>query len=1019
MPLLDYKTDKDADKRLNPYESNPPRSQEGFNKEASDILGDLNFDNLSDELNELENNGNSAPGVESPGRSERAQDFLRDNETNSPGEGFKFNSGSTAKAAGGAKKVAMSFLKKRGSVMIITGVAGASIVGILAFLGGASMVVNLFENATWGNDAASSIMDHRARRQIKKIFKASAADICGDTITVRCKSKTPSHKFLDKLSKNGIVAMGADGSPMDTKQKGLVKSPVSGYEVDLGDGTKSRMSSAALADFLDDPKNVKIAAKVWGRKGIVNMRWRAWNGKYISKKLFGKLALNKKGGIAENDDSKKSSTDDADDPDKPKKNSADERTKKLKESVPTNEGLDKASTKISSDLGKTAKRVGKGGAAYTAAVAGCVTVKLPSIVAKAQAAIQIAQLAAFGMNLVYSSGSMSKASGLGSGFTQEAAEAIGNYLTKKVPDENGVLKSALESPVLLSAIGVNKNKVKIPTDLAPGYSALHNPVVGLGQQASKDTEEACNVIMSPYTMYGVMVGQVAVAVSGVGLIPALINLAGGFALSEIFSQITKTAAFTNLVQSMLEKALASDFITEAVDKGGYEGGQALGLALMLVPKLGNSSRHLPVLLESQVEDFKTFKDENEKFHRDLEVATLSPFDTSSRYTFLGSIIYNMNMSMVASGNLNNSFSSVLANLFNIPAIALSTFTSSANAATNFQNNGYCDYGEDWKQEAGDLTPAIGIDGYPCSGQTSVQLAMDGDTALDLIEEEGWVDPTKDQDGDIDALIESSYIKEDSPIMDFIIDCGDGSTGDYIFNSGSCTVPDAGGSIDQLDTPPEVGVEEDSPVKDDIGEATVDTNLKNEASMAAVSVFLIEHQTTLSLNGEDEGYPDEGASSSGSASGIMGEVDPNGWASPVESVILTSPYGYRNGPFNGYEFHDGLDLGGGGAIFAVRDGTATSVVNGYGGGWGNNISIDHGEVSGLGHIYSFYAHLESISVSGGQQVKAGQQIGVMGTTGSSTGVHLHFGIYKIPPGDSDKDGSTTYNPAQVVPQLGGG
>ena len=44
---------------------------------------------------------------------------------------------------------------------------------------------------------------------------------------------------------------------------------------------------------------------------------------------------------------------------------------------------------------------------------------------------------------------------------------------------------------------------------------------------------------------------------------------------------------------------------------------------------------------------------------------------------------------------------------------------------------------------------------------------------------------------------------------------------------------------------------------------------------------------------------------------------------------------------------------------------------------------------------------------------------MGSTGASTGTHLHFGVYKIPPGVSDKDGSTTYNPAEVLPSLIGG
>lgn len=1016
MPLLDYKTDKDADKRLNPYESSPPRSQEGFNKEASDILGGLNFDNLSDELNDLENNENSAPSVENPSRSEQAQNFLKDNEAQPPGGGFNFNPKPTSRVAGGTKKVVISFLKKRGSIMVITGVAGASIVGILAFFGGATMVTSLFENATWGNDAASSIMDHRARRQIKKILKADPGDICGNKITIKCKSKTPSHKFLDNMSKNGITAFDADGK-IDTKKSGLTKKPVTRYEVDLGDGKSFKGTPSQFADFLDDPKNVKTAAKVWGRKGIVNMRWRAWNGKYIGKKLFSKFGVNKKGGIAENDKSKKSS-DDADDTKKSKK-TADERTKAFKDSVPDNGDVKNASSNLKNKLGKTAGRVGKGGAAYTAAVASCVAVKLPAMIATAKAKVELAQVIIAVTNMIYAPGSMQKASGLGSGFTQEAAEAVGNFLTKKVPDENGVLKSALESPVLLSAIGVNKNKINIPGNLTPGYSALNNPLVKFSQGADEESEDVCNTIMSPYTMYSVMVGQAALAASG-GVIPVLLNIAGGFAISKVFEEITKTEAFGNMVDSMITKALDNDFIKNAIEIGGYEAGQVLGLGLMLLPGLGNSARHINVLPKSEVKQFAIFQNENEKFHRDLEVATLSPFDTSSKYTFLGSIMHNMSMAMISRGNINNSLNSVLGNMFSLPAIALSSFTSPASASINYQSENYCDYATEWRQEAGDQTPGVKATGDGCHGHTSEQLSMSIDTAVDLFAEEGWIDESKDQSGDIDDLIESGYIKDNSPIVDFITDCGDGSTGEYIINNPSCTVPEAGGSLDQLKAP-ETGEEENS-LKDDIGGPTVATSLKSESSMAAISVFLTEHQTMLALSGEDDGYPDDETSSSNSVSGdITGEVDPEGWASPVEpGNVLTSGYGPR---WN--SFHDGVDLAGtNGAIFAVRDGTVITVVSGCtvgdtrcGGGWGSYVSIDHGEVSGLGHIYSFYSHLASVNTSTGSTVKAGQQIGVMGETGFSFGVHLHFGIYKIPPGVNDY-GSNTYDPIEVVPPLRG-
>lgn len=103
---------------------------------------------------------------------------------------------------------------------------------------------------------------------------------------------------------------------------------------------------------------------------------------------------------------------------------------------------------------------------------------------------------------------------------------------------------------------------------------------------------------------------------------------------------------------------------------------------------------------------------------------------------------------------------------------------------------------------------------------------------------------------------------------------------------------------------------------------------------------------------------------------------------------TSPYGYRIHPITGEKkLHGGMDFGGGGSIVAAKSGTV--VFAGYDGGWGYYVKIDHGN-----GIQTLYAHMVagSLTVAPGQQVSQGQQIGTMGTTGSSTGVHLHFEVY---------------------------
>jgi murein DD-endopeptidase MepM/ murein hydrolase activator NlpD len=102
---------------------------------------------------------------------------------------------------------------------------------------------------------------------------------------------------------------------------------------------------------------------------------------------------------------------------------------------------------------------------------------------------------------------------------------------------------------------------------------------------------------------------------------------------------------------------------------------------------------------------------------------------------------------------------------------------------------------------------------------------------------------------------------------------------------------------------------------------------------------------------------------------------------------TSGFGSRIHPiFKERRLHAGIDIPAptGQAVFAVRDGTVLSAS--YRGGYGNAVVIDHGD--GMSTVY---AHLSAFCVRGGEQVSAGDDIGKIGSTGNSTGPHLHFEI----------------------------
>lgn len=112
----------------------------------------------------------------------------------------------------------------------------------------------------------------------------------------------------------------------------------------------------------------------------------------------------------------------------------------------------------------------------------------------------------------------------------------------------------------------------------------------------------------------------------------------------------------------------------------------------------------------------------------------------------------------------------------------------------------------------------------------------------------------------------------------------------------------------------------------------------------------------------------------------------GWVVPCSYTSITSPFGYRNAPTSGAStYHQGVDLdtGTGWPVVATRAGTAYTA---YSSAAGNYITIDHHD-----GFRSVYMHLSGFSISNGTVVSAGQQIGLTGSTGVSTGDHLHFGI----------------------------
>ncbi len=133
--------------------------------------------------------------------------------------------------------------------------------------------------------------------------------------------------------------------------------------------------------------------------------------------------------------------------------------------------------------------------------------------------------------------------------------------------------------------------------------------------------------------------------------------------------------------------------------------------------------------------------------------------------------------------------------------------------------------------------------------------------------------------------------------------------------------------------------------------------------------------------------------------------------PSYCTYITSRQGPRTHPITGeYKNHGGTDIGAsyGTAIWAADSGTVIRSSDGWNGGWGNYVMIDHGN-----GMQTLYAHMSSRAVSVGQTVSRGQTIGYVGSTGMSTGAHLHFEMYvngsKVDPQTRYPGVSFSYSP----------
>lgn len=843
--LPDSREEKDTNPIQRRYDENPGAGYVSSGQDQLEAFANDPRNSTAKSLNDAESQASGAV---------KTEENIRDDE-NAPG-GWKNNTNNTSKKVKSNRF--MTFVKKRGGlfgILAALGVGGGLLASLLA---PASVIINLMENATIRNDSSSTVLEKRVLKVLGHMTQPEDPICANRTNSLKCKMGRISNSAITKLENKGVKAIFADSVDNNERKKtGYPTKNPTHYEFDI-DGTKTTVEASKLVATLRD--NPKMAAKVLGVGGAINVKLSNYSGRHFAQQMLKKFGINKNGGLADGKNGKLS---------------AKERYKaaieKMHSKIPGKERFDTVERLVNEKVGKQLGKAQKGGAAYVALVGGCIGVKAPAYVASAIAAVQLAQVMPFAMDLVLSPGSKAKASGVDpeNSVTGEDMDTIGTILNEKTPRESdGKMSAAMDSQYLQSNVGVNTGKPPVSEEYTPGYSALTSDLVVASQQAAQDTEAACNVILSPAAMWSAFAVDSAVTVAtSATIVGGVIKVIGSIAIGKITEEAVKAVAGDVAKNVALEVATNNKIPTAQ----GEALGDVTGIALSSFFSASAASRHIPVMKTSQIASFKQTALENENFHKEMDIASLSPFDISSQYTFLGSIVNSVKLAVVGNTMYNGSFSSILSSVAQLPSLS---FSSKVGAADYNDNN--CTYAEQFRLSAEGDTPAITMAGTPCYFMTDQQLQMETGQALSLVEEAGWFDESVviDDSYNINDMMggdlrdQPRYIKPDTPMAEFVDSCGDLSTGDYIFNAAGCTV---GSSSEQsLENGCYAGPDGND-VCTGSGEGASNPTITpaSTEALSAVSVSLVDFQLSQMVNDTDTGNGPNKSASGGSTGGEGG------------------------------------------------------------------------------------------------------------------------------------------------------
>ncbi|PID33183.1 hypothetical protein CR969_02065 [Candidatus Saccharibacteria bacterium] len=974
----------------------------------------------------------------SKSKDSKAQDILKDKESSN--NGFyepKPNSGYGKSGRSGRGRAGkLGSIKDLPNKAIVwaglnkgkAGVGGLIASGLILLsmlFSGGGMLPFITDSITYNNDSTSTVLSRRFPKVLG--FMTKSPGVC-EGPKIKCKMGKISNKGLRRLAKKGIIAVdgpGRDSKPLKLKKNGYPDKNPSHYRVTKPDGSTATIQAKHLKGFLTNKENRALARAVWGVGGAFNMRFKAWAGKHMQRKVFGPFNIDRNGGIIKNLKNKMK---------------LGKRLKSITGKLPGADKIRGLSGNVKAKLGKHLGKLKKGGIIYTAVAGACVATKVPRLVSGAVAGVQLLQIAPLFINIIGSPSDKMKFSALkNERLSPEAVNVVGTALTERVKGKDGKPGSALDSKYLQSLMGIENKNLKA-SKFMPGIGILNNKAFKATRGIEAKTESSCNVILSPAAMYSAMAVEASLAAASGGLL-SVIKVASQWAINYAVEKAADKT-ITHLTSNLLE-AIAKN--KDLVGARGKDLGDAIAVSASAFFSIGGLSRFLPAVSSDGMDSALRLKRENDQFEKEMDIAALSPFDTSSRYTFLGSLVYKTRIAMIRNGSYGNNLTSTISNILNVPGIALSfSGTASALDASSYKNS--CSYADKIGMktivDGRDVTPMIGMSGLPCPNMTQEQNAIGTEAAINRVSR--WLDQSDDKeikdDYTVQDLVDKEIVKKDTPLHDYMTSCGNPSSGDYLFNAAGCVIEPFKPTAKKYkptcfknENGENVCSSAEQLAKDnpDYADQTPAEQAQNE-SLLAMPAFLVDYQISQIINEEDDeetgdAYADPSVSTSDDeVAGLPPAVGK--WVSPIPEkmkgiVRPSAPYGrYPSG-----KPHYGYDMSGGGEngwdFVSVCDGTVERLSygrkpnsNALGGAFPRTnyvwIKCDNGMHVGYAH---FYKNRLKPYIKVGFRISAGTPIAPQGNQGNSTGAHLHLQMNPRVPGAYSK--KETIDPVKYLERNG--